>query len=498
MWEVGQDLNHYPSCTMQALFDLVHSLAKEEKRLYNLHAREGRFIHIYKGYATAESYSKELDRELYQKHFSSFSKAFYSMQKSALLDDILAVLLEYSNSSHSTFNAIRHQSKYEVLLYRGFPDAALGYLKAAIEELGATASPRKLLHLLEDQRGALAKSRQTTWEEFQEVQNRIEEAGRAVANMAEMELSEQKLSVLLATATRADERKAYHEAALEVVEQIKQIALGDPHPDNLRIAFEAEFHFSEVFESALARHHRLVALEKENSPGRDRALRMRITTLLMESSMECGDFLRVNGIIYKADKEIQGFSQEEKGRFCLRYLELCSLYHFYENELPTSQRELNDILGYAGLDDGSYRRFHLQKVAYCIAANMPKYAQDALNSMYEAIPELRQDLIARLMELMIAVEGNRRDEALVMLQKMRVLLRRSPDSRKLSQYRLFLELLQKLLSKKKVAWQDIPGFQTPWTHPLKPSLWLRAKIENKFYYNFILDDWQARKKILYA
>jgi hypothetical protein len=79
---------------------------------------------------------------------------------------------------------------------------------------------------------------------------------------------------------------------------------------------------------------------------------------------------------------------------------------------------------------------------------------------------------------------------------MRVLLRKSADARKMAHYRLFLEMLQKLLMKKKVVWQEVPAFQMPWPQPLKPSLWLKAKIENKFYYNYILLDWQSLKRIL--
>ena len=134
---------------MQALFDLVHSLAKEEKRLYNLHGRNSRYTQIYKGYLASNEYSKNLDRQLYSKHFSSFSKAFYSMQKNALMDDILAVLLEYSNSSKEDFLVNRLKAKYEVLNYKGFHEQAQNYIRAALDACEKINSPRLSLRILE-------------------------------------------------------------------------------------------------------------------------------------------------------------------------------------------------------------------------------------------------------------------------------------------------------------------------------------------------------------
>jgi hypothetical protein len=132
-----------------------------------------------------------------------------------------------------------------------------------------------------------------------------------------------------------------------------------------------------------------------------------------------------------------------------------------------------------------------------IAANMPRAAQEALDDLYLHHADAKLDLFVRLMELIIAIESNRREEALNIVQRMRVLLRKSTETRKLAHYRLYLEMVQKMLSKKKVIWQDVPGFNLNWPFPLKPNLWLKAKMENKFYYNYILNDWQSRKKILH-
>ena len=100
---------------IQALIDLVHSLAKEERRLYNLHGRNSRYTQICKDYLAYNGYFENLNRQLHSKHFSSFIKALNAIQENALIDAILAVLLKYSNSSKEAFLVNRLKTKYEFL-----------------------------------------------------------------------------------------------------------------------------------------------------------------------------------------------------------------------------------------------------------------------------------------------------------------------------------------------------------------------------------------------
>jgi hypothetical protein len=482
---------------MQALYDLVHSMAKEEKRLYHQHGRQSRFTQIYKGYLQASQFSKELDRELYQKHFATFSKAFYSMQKSALLDDILAVLLEYSNSSRPEFCQLRLRAKSDVLLFRHQPDPALNYLRQALECAGSNTDLRITLRLLEDYRDALSRSETATWEEYEGILERIQQTRNSLERFFPVEQAQQALSVIIATARQSSQPADYRSRAWQYVELLQQFAGEETCPETIRAAFEGEFQYAVAFEDPIARHKRLVQAERSShKEAYPRNLRMRIVNLLLRSSMECGDFLLINGIIYKTNKDIPQLSDAEKAEFLPAYYELCSLYHFYENELPTAQTELNQLIALPQIREADLVRHKTNKVAYQIAANMPRAATEALNDLFEHHPDTKLDLFVRLLELMIAVESNHREEALTLVQRMRVLLRKSLDARKLAHYRLYLELVQKLLSKKKVQWQDVPGFNLGWQVPLKPNLWLKAKMENKFYYNYILNDWQGLKKIL--
>lgn len=491
------NLKHPPHSPMQALFDLIQGLAKEEKRLYHLHGRDGRFREIYKAYVQADSYDKSLDREIFQQHFSSFSKAFYSMQKNALMDDILAVLLEYSNSSREDFNSIRLHAKHAVLKYKGFADPALSYLKPALESAQRAGKPRQVLRLLEDYRDTVANSPHSDWDEYQALLSEIEIAKQEADRYLPLELAEQRLSVLISTAERSGGNTDFAEQAWEAVEKIKSCADNIGTEESLCTALGAELKCSRQFENELQRHKRLIALEKtaQKEPGL-RNYKLNVIVELFRSCMQCGDFLLINGLIYKCNKEVGHLDPQQKIDFLPRYLELCSLYHYYENELPTAQKEISELIGMPVHTEENSARLNGIRVAYWIASNMPRNATEAIVHLMDQFPEAKINLETRLMELMIAVEANRRDDALVLLQKMRILLRKMPDGRRMGHYRNYLDLLQRHLTKKKVTWQEIHGMNCGWETPLKPNLWLKAKIENKFYYNYVLDDWQGRKKIL--
>jgi hypothetical protein len=47
------------------------------------------------------------------------------------------------------------------------------------------------------------------------------------------------------------------------------------------------------------------------------------------------------------------------------------------------------------------------------------------------------------------------------------MLRKASDSRKLGHYRLFLDMLQKFLTKKNVPYQEIAALETEWRDLLK-------------------------------
>lgn len=483
---------------MQALFDLVHSLAKEEKRLYNLHGRKSRFTHIYRGYLAASEYNKNLDRQIYSKQFSSFSKAFYSMQKNALLDDILAVLLEYSNSSREDFIVNRYKAKYEVLKYKGFYEQAQNYIRAALDACEKINSPRLRLRILEDYRDTLAQSNNTSWEEYSEVLSRIETTSTMVTDVAPFEENLKKINVLVSSSqTHGEADVPYREITEDILHKITEYAQEHENPENRSAAFNSEVLYSKTFEDKFELHKRLARLEKTSAKeGYPRDIRLQIVNLLMESGMETGDFLLISGLIYKTDKILNQLTPAQRKNFLPRYLELCSVYYFYENDLQMSQRRINDLLKLEDLTDEQNIRYYIHKIGIKLAANLPRSAAETLNHMIGEYTYLKQEISVRLIDLILSIEMNQKEEALVKLQRLRSHIRKSKDSRKLSHYRAFLEKIQKILNRKNVTYAPISALETDWMDLIKLNLWVKAKIDNQFYYNNILAYWQERKTVV--
>jgi hypothetical protein len=483
---------------MHALYELIHGLAKEEKRLYNLHGRNSRFTQIYKGYLAAPEYNKILDRDLYQKHFSTFSKAFYSMQKNALLDDILAVLLEYSNSSHDDFSIHRYRAKYDVLRYKGLHDQALHYIQSALEASERLDAPLERLRLLEDYRDTLASCKEATWEAFERTTAQITAVKASLDHVQQVRQLEQQLDILITSTTQQRESEAQLKPiALETVDALKTLAAAQGSPLAKTASFWAEYRYSKAFEDKFALHKRLVTLEKqvvkENFP---KDVRLQAVNMLMESSLECGDFLLINGLIYKTQRDLETLTPQQRKDFLPKYLELCSIYHFYENDLPLAQKEIGDLIKMEDQPQADLLRYYFHKMAILIAANLPRSASETIAELLERIPKTETDITVKMAELIVTINQNNRDEALVRLQRLRALLRKATDGRKLNHYRAFLDMLQKFLMKKPFSYQEVTALETDWNDLLKLNLWLKSKIENSFYYNSILSYWQGRKKIL--
>ena len=483
---------------MQALFDLIHSLAKEEKRLYNLHGRKGRFIHIYEGYLQEETYDKSLDRQIYSKHFSKFSKAFYSMQKNALTDDILAVLLEYSNSTKPAFALSKVRSKYEVLLHKGFYNFAISFIKSALQHAQKLGDTEQYLRVLKDYSGALAIAESGNWEDYEEINAEIRKVGEEQSQEKHVNETREKLEVLLRSSKlNPGETERYKDLAHDILEDLREIAESDPTFELQRELFNGEYEFSKTFEDKFALHRRLVEYEKQSGPKNYPIdLRIRILNHLLESSMDCGDFLLINSLIYKTKRELDRLAKGEDDKALTTFWELAGIYHYYDNDLPESQNELIRVLKMNDLDPDVLLRNYYNLVAVLIAANLPRQADNYLNEMLSAFPAQKNSIDYKLLKLVILIESNNKEEAMTSITRLKTYLRKQPNPRRLSYIRNFLDMLQKHLDKKKVRWQEIPQFKTEWQQLFKPNLWLKAKMENYFYFNYILEYWQERKQVL--
>ncbi len=483
---------------MQSLFLLINSLAKEEKRLYSLHGRKNRFQHIYESYQQAPEYDKTIDRRIFDEHYSEFSKAFYSMQKNALLDDILAVLLEYSNSSSPDFIVSRMKAKYEVILHKGFYDLAVEFIKNAAEIAKKAGRLKDYLRILEDYVFALSESSKASWEDYEEIQGEILATRAELGQGSTIEIFLREMKILFTSSrNNPDEILKYKGLAEGILEKMRDLAELKFNPDVEEALFDSEVNFSRHFEDKFLLHKRLVPLEKKvNQDKYPGDFRLRLLNTLIESSMDVGDFLLINGMIYKTERQFPGFRKTDLDKFMPRFRELSGIFYFYENDLPLSQQNFLRLLEVEGLDPVVRINAYYHLISVLIAANLSRTAREKLVEFGNEFPDEKQEMKFRMMELIVAIELNEREDALSHVLRMRTYIRKSQNPRKYAHMRRYLDSVAKLAEKKDIIFEPIAALTTEWPDLLKLNLWLKAKISNSFYYNEILQYWQRHKKVL--
>jgi hypothetical protein len=483
---------------MLALHSLIHSLAKEEKRLYHLHRKKARFVSIYEAYAAEAEYSRELDRKIYQQDFASFSKAYYSMQKNELLEDILAVLLEHSNSSRPEFQLVKAQAQYQVLRHKGFNDLALDYLTAARNAATEAGDHQAQVRILEDQRDTLAAIPSTTWSDYTSVLEELSRVRNLVAGVYPLQDEKRKFMVLLQSAAKDPANtEEYQRLAHEVLDLMRTYAAETARPDAMMDIFECECAFIRQFQDAMALHRKMLEMDKvAQRDGYPLEQRLKLTNMVMESSLEVGDFLQVNGLIYRIQRDVEKLTPAQQADFLPRFLELSAIYHFYENDMQASQEEVQRVLALPDIYPADRLRYLRHRLGIQLAGNLPRTAQESLNSLVREFPAEAQSFDIRLMQVVIHIEMNQREEAKALVQKMRNSARKDIRISGETTEAEYLEQLSRFLAKKPVKTSELPAVSNGWKMLFKPDLWLLSKVENKFYYNSILEFWHRRKRVL--
>ncbi|MCB9235233.1 MAG: hypothetical protein H6581_26495 [Bacteroidia bacterium] len=485
---------------MRSLHSLIHALAKEEKRLYNLHGRKSRFTDIYTEYLLVQDYDKSLDREIYQKYFSDFSRAFYSMQKNALLDDVLSVLLEYSNSSDPQYALTRLRSKAEVLQHRGYYDLAANYLKDAIKHAQKTENSQDYLRTLEDYLRVLSKLKTTSWEEYEQFVTELDQVREKTEANHPAEFLSLQLKVLAQSATQNPDQREYYKGISEkVLDRLRALQVEHPSIFMRKQAFFATYNFSKTFEESTALHRRLLDYEKQlNTPDFHADFRLQVINMLLESALECGDFLLINGLIYKSGKEMRQYSPEAISAKLPYYYELCGIYHFYENDLPQAQQDFRQVLEFKNLNHETRLRVLYNLTSALLAGNLSRTAQETLNQIENDFPEEGQSVKHAMLSMVVSVERNENEEAMARIHRLKNLIRKSDAPRKLAPMKQFAEFVERMLQGESDNFPVIQELEGTWKDLFRENDWLRAKSENSFYYNNILDYWQSRKKVIHA
>jgi hypothetical protein len=480
---------------MQILFDLIHSLAREEKRLYHIHKREGRFQGIYEGYLKAQAFAKPLDHQLYAEHFADVSRAFYSMQKRALMDDILAVLQEHSNSQHPGYQFIRAYGKANVLLQRRMGEAAALYSQEAYDTAMEAGHSGNAALAVRAQQQALLLTPNPSLAAYEALREREIELSQPTPQQRLAQLRERLTLHSLHTDEQTPEATAL--AATELEAALNDITFETHDLDLFLDKLGCQGLLFELTGRADAFHRHISQIYQQAAAlgiASSQPHYLRLMNMLLHSGLRSGDFLLLTGMIYRLAKEVPSFQEEHRRQFLPDYYETAALFHFYENDLPEALRHIEAVIRHEATPREQFVRCVFYRLAMLVAAHLPIQAKEEIAWYTAQYPELKEESLVWLIEVLVAIDAqnSQPEEIVYQIERYRHALRKRKDCRPQAES---LTLLSTFLEKRKIKEKHVPVFPVQWENILRIDLWVKAKQGGRFYYNLLLEDWQTRRKV---
>ncbi len=464
---------------MIALFNLIKSLSKEEKRLYTTYGSPTRFKNIYQNYLKAEAFSKALDAEIYSNFYSDTTKAYYSMQKKELYEDILAVLLEHSNPQNPFYNYYKAIAKIGILLERNLPDDAKEYaqtLKLNPEKF-SSAHINLYNELLFS---AFEASQNASFLDF------IQFLESTPSSWDYQRTILLKIKLLNINLDGLDIEKIQNFAS-QVYQEIKNI----PEPNySLKMASIQALNLKQDFLSA---HKELTNIYMSHYKDiLDQKEALDCLTMLMNSCLKNGDFLLLNSIIYKTQSKINTIPENLKLNFLLPYYENTSLFHFYENDLPAALKEIQFVIDNSPVTE-LIEKAICYKMAMLVAGDLQYQLTNELNEYATKYPFIIQNPYIIICDILASINNQiNKNELITKIENLIQIAKKNNQKNILTIAKMLSEFIYK---RKFTIEENIRVFPPEWEPILAVNLWIKAKIERIFYYNLITEEWLKRRKV---
>lgn len=463
---------------MLALFNLIKTLSKEEKRLYSTYGKDSRYIHIYHDYLKAHEFSKLLDSEIYEKYYSDCSKAYFSMQKRELYEDILNVLLEHSNSQNPVYQFYKSIAKMGILIHRNLSEEAKEYAKSIKFEIQQfSESHQKLFYELLFT--AYENSPQASFLDFINFLN---------SNSIQWDKQRTiltKIKLLKLNLDQLDIEKI-QTFAHEIYQEIKSIQ--EPN-FIIKMASIQALNLQQDYENAHKELTHIYMSHFKDILNQKDALDCLVN--LMESCLKNGDFLLMNSILYKTESKIHTIPEELKTEFLLSYYEFASLFHFYENELPTALKEIQYVIE----NSKEYERIEkciCYRMAMLVAGDLQYQLTQELIDYSSKYPQILNNPYIIICDILASINNQLpKNQLNEKIEKLEFIAKSNHQKNIL----LVAKVLSDFINKKKTIQEEIPIFPVNWEPILLVHLWIKAKIERIFYYNLIIEKWLKKRKV---
>lgn len=464
---------------MRALFNLIKTLNKEEKRLYQTHGAESRYKDIYQIYVKQQEYTKKLDQDIYQKFYADNTRSYYSMQKKALYEDLLNVLLEHSNQQHPHYQFYKAIAKAGILIEKKLYLEAKEYLEQTkFNILDFPHAFQQLFYEIYFQ-----TFEQNAFIKYAELEHFLQQATLDAINPQRKLLLKVKLLYFNHDGYDTDTLKAL---ALPLLHELENLNIEEKFKTRLQIQL-----LNIAQENTQA--HKLLTQFYQQYYNDNLSETETLQTFLqwMRSCLDNGDFLQLNSIIYKMQSKLNQIPEDLRTEFLNDYYEISSLFHFYENDLPTALKEIQFVLHNTN-HPPTLERCMCYRMAMLVAGDLQYQLFQEIKDLEASHPHLLSNPYIRLCELMAAINNQiPKNELIKKIEVLQELLRHHP----IKQLQQAIDALEDFVLYKKISTEPLFVFPKEWQPILRVDLWLTAKKNLDFYYNLITEDWVRKRKV---
>lgn len=464
---------------MQALFNLIKTLSKEEKRLYNTYGKNSRYTCIYQSYLKANEYSKFLDSEIHEKYYSDCSKAYFSMQKRELYEDILNVLLTHSNSNNPHYQFYCSIAKMGILIHRKLFEEAKEYGNHTKLDIHLFSDAHKNL-FYELLFSAYENAYNTSFLEFVSF---LQNSQSVLWDKQKVLLTKLKLLNLNLDHLDIEKIRTF---ASEIYQEIKNSL--EPNFLNKMASIQA-LTLQEDYINAHKELTQIYMTDYKDVLNRKEALEC--LKYLMKSCLKNGDFLLMNSIIYKTESKIHTIPDELKWDFLLSYYEYASLFHFYENDLPTALKEIQFVIDHSPNYE-TIERCICYRMAMLVAGDLQYQLTNELQQYSSKYPQILNNPFIMICDILASINNqlpkNELNNKVELLEK----FAKTNNQKNILQVS---KVLHDFIYNKKVSEEAIAIFSKDWEPILLVHLWIKAKKERIFYYNLVIEEWLKKRKV---
>jgi len=477
---------------MKILFDLIKSLNKEEKRLYRLHGREVKFRFIYDVYVKAKVFNRNLDKQVYEEKYADVSKSFYSAQKRELMDDILSVLLEFSNRHQAGYAFERFYSKAAILMFRDLTEGAMAYLDEAnlMAEQSGDAANRLRTNIARQH--ALLKSEKPSLVAYEVLLSEHDEIQAKQGSLSKLDILVNCVNLLLVNHDGISKRHV-EEKATNYLKELKNYENKIDSQESWHKFIRLELTLHQVLNQQEEAHKLLISVLKLITPANfPPHLYYDLLAEQMFSSLHAGDFLLPSSIIYKTEKIIHQLPEDLQKSFLPKYYEAAALYHFYENDLPEAIREINLVIQ-LNPDQRTVVRCFAYKLAMLVAGDLHLQMANEIQNFRQTFGDVDYKEITTICTILADI--NRQIEFSELSNRVEKELNLAKKHQATAFFISALEALSQFFESKKQILEPNLIMPEDWLQILRVDLWLQAKFDRSFYYNLIHAEWMKKRKV---